>query len=179
MPSEVTAEEIAAMLQKIPPRPDYGTWIKIASAVWSVLPLGEGARLLNQWSPEEREGEYASKHRARLKQIGIGTLVMLAKQHGWQGSIKGHGARRVLIRTAPTPTSRNTRPGWLSQAAQPTAEDVEAARIAAELKKLHAAGALTGADDPHAPMLAAAIHLFKGTVLTAPTPTTTHQATLL
>jgi len=67
-----TAEEIAKMLCHIPPRPDYDTWLKIASAVWSVLPMLDGARLLHQWSPEERDGEYASKHKSRLQQVGIG-----------------------------------------------------------------------------------------------------------
>ena len=38
--------DIAGMLQKIPPSPDYGTWMKILSAVFSVLPLAPGARLL-------------------------------------------------------------------------------------------------------------------------------------
>ena len=79
-----TAEEIAKMLSHIPPRPDYETWLKIASAVWSTLSMLEGASLLHQWSPEEKEGEYASKHRARLKQVGIGSLIRIAKEHGYR-----------------------------------------------------------------------------------------------
>ena len=63
-----TAEEVAEMLSFIPPRPDYDTWLRVASAVWSVLPMLEGAQILNKWSPEEREGEYASKHKHRLEQ---------------------------------------------------------------------------------------------------------------
>ena len=79
-----TAEEIAKMLSHIPPRPDYETWLKIASAVWSVLPLLDGARILHQWSPEEKDGEYASKHKARLKQVGVGTLIHIAKENGYR-----------------------------------------------------------------------------------------------
>lgn len=82
-PLETTAADIAEMLRFIPPRPDYETWLRIASAVWSVLPMIDGARLLHQWSPEEREGEYAAKHKARLKQIGVGTLALIASQHGF------------------------------------------------------------------------------------------------
>lgn len=82
-PVETTAADVAEMLKFCPPRPDYETWLRIASAVWSVLPMEEGARLLHQWSPEEREGEYASKHRARLQQVGIGTLAHIASLHGF------------------------------------------------------------------------------------------------
>jgi P4 family phage/plasmid primase-like protien len=82
-PIESTAEDIAEMLSYIPPRPDYDTWLRIASAVWSVLPAGEGSMLLNKWSPEEQDGEYMGKHKARLTQIGIGTLAMMAQQHGF------------------------------------------------------------------------------------------------
>jgi hypothetical protein len=79
-----SADEIAEMLRCIPPRPDYETWLKIASAVWSVLPMAEGARLLHEWSPEEREGEYAAKHKARLKQVSVGSLIHIAKEHGYK-----------------------------------------------------------------------------------------------
>jgi hypothetical protein len=79
-----TAEEIGKMLSHIPPRPDYGDWLKIASAVWSVLPMLDGARLLHQWSPEEKDGEYASKHKSRLQQVGIGSLIHIAKEHGYR-----------------------------------------------------------------------------------------------
>jgi len=82
-PIESTAEDIKEMLNYIPSRPDYDTWLRIASAVWSVLPMLEGAMLLNAWSPEERDGEYVSKHKARLAQIGVGTLAMMAAEHGF------------------------------------------------------------------------------------------------
>ncbi len=82
-PVESTADDIEEMLSFIPPRPDYDTWLRVASAVWSVLPALEGAMLLNKWSPEERDGEYMGKHKARLTQIGIGTLAMMAQEHGF------------------------------------------------------------------------------------------------
>jgi putative DNA primase/helicase len=82
-PVETTAADIEEMLKFIPSRPDYDTWLRVASAVWSVLPLEDGCRVLASWSPEEKPGEYAFKHRARLEQISIGSLVHLASQHGF------------------------------------------------------------------------------------------------
>ena len=80
---ETTAEDIKEMLSFIPSRPDYYTWLRIASAVWAVMPAGEGAALLHEWSPEEKDGEYMGKYKHRLTQIGIGTLAMMAQEHGF------------------------------------------------------------------------------------------------
>ncbi len=82
-PAESTAEDVREMLKFVPSRPEYADWIRIASAVWSVLPMEEGCRLLAEWSPEESPGEYTAKHRARLTQIGIGTLVHYAQAGGF------------------------------------------------------------------------------------------------
>ncbi|MCC5807592.1 MAG: PriCT-2 domain-containing protein [Opitutales bacterium] len=82
-PIETTEEDVAEMLSHIPPRPHYDDWIRIASAVWSVLPMEPGCRLLAEWSPEEKVGEYAEKHRHKLDEISIGTLVWYAQQHGF------------------------------------------------------------------------------------------------
>jgi Primase C terminal 2 (PriCT-2) len=111
-----TAADIAEMLSFIPTRPDYDKWLRIASAVWSELPAGEGAMLLNQWSPEEQDGEYMAKHKARLRRITIGSLVHYAKEGGWKGR---RGTRRSISRNTPsslrlTRTARNSRPIWLS-----------------------------------------------------------------
>lgn len=96
-----TPEEIARMLSHIPPRPDYDTWLKIASAVWSELSFADGVQLLNEWSPEEKEGEYHQKHRARLKQVGIGSLVHIAKEHGYQPP----ASKAVKVKIIPDPSS--------------------------------------------------------------------------
>jgi P4 family phage/plasmid primase-like protien len=104
-PTDTTAEDIEQMLKYVAPRPAYDEWLRIASAVWSVLSIADGCRVLNDWSPEEKPGEYASKHLARLKQIGIGTLVHYAQLGGfdaraawqnkrWAGRIR-FGARTV------------------------------------------------------------------------------------
>ena len=104
---DFTAEDISGMLKVIPTRPDYGTWLHIASAVWSVLPMTEGCRLLNQWSPEERDGEYAGKHKARLEKITVGTLVYLARANGWRDP--RHDARILFDRPR---SPRSPRAGW-------------------------------------------------------------------
>jgi hypothetical protein len=98
-------EEIAAMLTFIPPKPDYATWLRIASAVWSVLPLVEGCQVLAAWSPEQHQGEYLSKHRYRLKRVGIGTLIHLAMQHGYKPKRGRPGV--VLFAETPRRTARN------------------------------------------------------------------------
>lgn len=85
-PLETTAEDIREMLRFVPPRPDYADWLRIASAVWSALPMAEGCQLLAEWSPEEKAGEYTGKWKHRLEQIGIGTLVHYAQQHGFDAA---------------------------------------------------------------------------------------------
>jgi hypothetical protein len=99
-----TRDEIVQMLSFIPSKPDYATWLKIASAVWSVLPLVEGCQVLAAWSPEQRQGEYLSKHRYRLKRIGIGTLAHLAMHHGYKPKREHAGV--VLFAETPSRTTR-------------------------------------------------------------------------
>ncbi len=92
-PVDTSAGELLEMLCYIPPKPDYDDWLRISSAVWTVLPMEEGTRLLMQWSPEEKPGEYAEKWKARLKQIGVGTLVHYAQQYGFDPAAAGR--RRI------------------------------------------------------------------------------------
>lgn len=102
---ETTVDDVREMLGFIPPKPAYHDWLRIASAVFSVLPMADGIRVLAEWSPEEREGEYARKWKARLKTVNVGTLAWYAERHGfdaraaarrrvWAGRIKfAHGSR--------------------------------------------------------------------------------------
>lgn len=85
--SDFTREDVAELLRSIPPRPPYDQWLRIASAVWSVLPEAEGCAALSAWSPEEEEGEYAAKYPDRLAEIGVGTLIFTAKEYGWKPSL--------------------------------------------------------------------------------------------
>jgi hypothetical protein len=81
---ETTPEDVRAMLAVIPPRPDYDVWLRIASAVWDVTDEATGSAILNEWSPEEKPGEYAEKFKHRLTEVHIGTLIKLAKEHGYR-----------------------------------------------------------------------------------------------
>jgi hypothetical protein len=80
----LTKEQVREMLAFIPKRPDYGDWIKVVAAVGDVLPDADAIQLLSEWSPEERPGEYAEKLAHRLKDVHAGSLVHLAKEHGWR-----------------------------------------------------------------------------------------------
>jgi hypothetical protein len=77
-------QDIREMLATIPSRPSYEEWLKIASAVWNELGESEGTAALCEWSPEEHAGEYAQKYAHRLEQITAGTLVHIAREHGWE-----------------------------------------------------------------------------------------------
>lgn len=184
-----TEADIAEMLQKIPPHPEYSEWMKILSAVFSVLPFAPGARVLNEWSAEKTEGEYFRKYQQRLKQVGIGTLVLMAKNNGWAGS-KSIRKGKVLIRQAPTPTRRNTPPTWLAPISKPATtlthtptieiDMAEAQRIAAELLKMHDEGFIEGPDDPDARLYAQTLRLFRasfslGETKNAPQPLTAQK----
>jgi len=76
-------EEIREMLRFIPERPDYADWIKIVTAVGDALPEADAIELLQEWSPEEKAGEYADKLRHRLGNVTVGTLIHQAQKHGW------------------------------------------------------------------------------------------------
>ena len=91
--SKADKSQIREMLAVIPKRPDYADWIRIVAAVGDALPDEDAIELLKEWSPEERDGEYADKLRHRLENVHIGTLIHLAKQHGWTPKI-ANGEKR-------------------------------------------------------------------------------------
>ena len=80
-------EQIREMLAVIPKRPDYSDWIKVVAAVGDALPDDEAIEVLNEWSSEEQPGEYAEKLRHRLEDVHVGTLIHVAREHGWTGKI--------------------------------------------------------------------------------------------
>jgi hypothetical protein len=87
--SDVTPERVKELLGFIPPRPDYHDWLRISSAVWSVMSKEQGYALLSKWSPEEKPGEYDEKWKNRLTEIRIGTLYHYAKLNGWRSRTRG------------------------------------------------------------------------------------------
>ena len=82
-----TADEVREVLKHIPPRPEYEPWLRIASGVWAELGELEGTAVLKEWSPpKDPDGrDYEKKHPVRLQQMGFGTVVEIAKQHGFRG----------------------------------------------------------------------------------------------
>ena len=96
--------QIREMLAVIPNRPDYCDWIEVIAAVGDALNDTDAIEVLSEWSPEESPGEYAAKLKQRLRDIHIGTLIHLARQHGWTGQIQDPQARVDL---------------WMSGEAQP------------------------------------------------------------
>ena len=78
--------EIREMLAAVPKRPDYPDWITIVSAVGDALSDDDAIEVLQEWSPEEKPGEYEEKLRHRLKDIHIGRLIRLARKHGWKNN---------------------------------------------------------------------------------------------
>ena len=83
-------DQIQEMLAAIPKRPPYETWIKVIAGVGDCIGEGlssdDAVSLLNYWSEEEIQGEYLAKLDDRLDAVTVGTLIYLAKQHGWKAS---------------------------------------------------------------------------------------------
>jgi hypothetical protein len=94
----LSRDTIAEMLACIPPRPDYDSWLRIASAVWAAAGDEEsGTALLKDWSPEEKSGEYSEKYKTRLADITAGTLVHLALENGFKFPSEGNDSGIVEI----------------------------------------------------------------------------------
>ena len=78
---------VESALSAIPPQPGYDKWIRIIAAVKDAVgSVDVAARLLEQWSPENRSGDYTYAERLKNAadgEITAGTLFWYAKQHGW------------------------------------------------------------------------------------------------
>jgi hypothetical protein len=78
-------DEAAEMLDCIP-RPGRGErdkWLRIASGIWDHFGEIDGTALLQAWDSEWERAAYAKAYSGRLDQIGIGSVIMLAKEGGW------------------------------------------------------------------------------------------------
>lgn len=76
-------EHVEAMLAAIPSKLEYIDWIRVISAVASRFDEDTTVRLIEAWSPGN-PGEVRYKVRHRLQRIGIGTLIHIAKAHGYK-----------------------------------------------------------------------------------------------
>jgi hypothetical protein len=88
-PDIVNRSVVEALLDSIPPRPDYEIWIKLSAAVRNSLGDTDVAvSILKNWSPEEQKGEYANLLRAStFNRIGFGTLHYHARQNSFRGVV--------------------------------------------------------------------------------------------
>ena len=84
--AEMTEADVREILGFLPKRPDYDTWLRVASGVFSTLPLESAIQVLNEWAPEEHPGEYLQKYRNRLKKVTIRTVIHYAQQNGFNAS---------------------------------------------------------------------------------------------
>lgn len=95
--SQPTPEHCRKLLQYIPQRPDYKTWIECIAAVGNTFSEITALDLLRSRFTDERKNEHAHKLRLRLKDVNFGTLVRLAKLNGYNGN------GNAVYYAAPTP----------------------------------------------------------------------------
>lgn len=105
--SPFSSSDVAEILSWISTRPNYADWIRVISAVGSVLPEDEAYAVLCDWSPEEVKGEYHTKIRRRLTRVGIGSLIAKAKEHGFDAqAFTRRRAERATGRSCNTPSAQ-------------------------------------------------------------------------
>jgi hypothetical protein len=98
-------EQVREMLSRIPKRPKYEKWYRLVAAVGDGRPLEEAVELLNEWSPEEKEGEYEQKLKSGFREITVGTLFYEAKLYGWTPSPKVTAAKAGSAQGQDVPTA--------------------------------------------------------------------------
>jgi P4 family phage/plasmid primase-like protien len=76
-------EYVREMLTHIPAHLDYTDWMRVVSGVASRFDEDTTVKLIEDWSPGY-PGEVRYKVRHRLERIGIGTVIYMAKLHGYK-----------------------------------------------------------------------------------------------
>lgn len=89
----VTADKIRSMLAVIPAEQEHITWKKTVAGVVDAIGKDDAIPLLEEWSPSEIP--YGKVIDSGLDRVTFGTLVALAKQHGWQGEAEVTRAEQV------------------------------------------------------------------------------------
>ena len=80
--------------------------------------MGEaGTEVMQAWVPEKNPGDYASKYKYRLQDVKAGTLVMMAREHGWEPT-----HRQKLIQKKALKKARKEKWTAVSPAIKKTAE---------------------------------------------------------
>lgn len=99
----ISMKDAINMLDAIPPQElDYDEWVKVGRAIFSQWPDNTGLKMWDEWSSRD-----SSRYRNRdcssrwigfkNGRIGIGTLVWMAKKHGWKPG-PGHDVLIALER---------------------------------------------------------------------------------
>lgn len=117
------------------------------------------ARCLPPWNARDLQHKIDESRRITHREPA-GYLVGSSDLRGTQGSSKTIQSPRILGTIALPDLSPVTIPPIID--AEPNDDDIEAARIAGELREIYRAGHITGPDDPSAPLLAMALHRFNG-----------------
>lgn len=103
MLKEPTPEYCRELLQYIPQRPDYGTWINCIAAVGNTYSEPVALSLLLERFTDLLPNEHAHKLRSRLNSVNFGTLVYLARQYGYKGKYDGIEHAPPTPRPTPEP----------------------------------------------------------------------------
>ncbi len=90
-------ETARSALAAIPPNPDYEVWIKIIAATVAMVGESVAVELLQAWSPEKNADSYTAKVRNGLDSVSAGTLIHIAKEHGWSQPRKKNPAPTVNV----------------------------------------------------------------------------------
>ena len=103
MLKEPTPEYCRKLLQYIPQRPDYETWINCIAAAGNTFSEPVALSLLLERFTDLLPNEHAHKLRSRLNSVNFGTLVYLARQNGYQGKYDGIEHAPPTPRPTPEP----------------------------------------------------------------------------
>lgn len=103
MLKEPTPEYCRELLQYIPSRPDYETWIAIIAAVGNTFPESTALDLLLSRFTDEEPNEHAHKLRSRLNSVNFGTLVWYARKYGYKGNYDGIEHAAPIPQPTPEP----------------------------------------------------------------------------
>lgn len=79
-----TTAQVLLLLSFLPPRPDYGIWVRAISAVGNSFDEHTALTLLLERFSDEKPDEHLHKLRHRLPNTTFATLVWLAKQYGFK-----------------------------------------------------------------------------------------------
>jgi hypothetical protein len=80
---KLTSEDLRVILAHIPPQQEHLDWKRTVAGVFNGVGYSqEVCDMLQTWSPSQIP--YQRLYENRLKKVGVGTLIYIAKKHGYQ-----------------------------------------------------------------------------------------------